>query len=245
MPSASLDKRKERFLATCPSQLLEKWLVVGEYISGKDKIEFKCKRCGKSMYQAPSEFKRRPKECSGCLANDRIKEFINESNAKYPGIWEEYSVDGIYVNGKTPLKFVHKSCGFEFNMRPANFKNIGQRCPMCSSKEISKGERRIAEYLDSIGIKYTPQKTFEDLYDTRELSYDFYLEDYKLLIEYQGEQHEREVSYFGGKDKFSKQVKYDTMKRDYAVKNNLTLIEIPYVYNPSIEYVRTFIEELI
>ena len=60
------------------------------------------------------------------------------------------------------------------------------------------------------------------------LPYDFYLPDYNILIEFQGEQHERPIKYFGGEKKFKVQKIHDQLKRDYAIKNNITLLEIWY-----------------
>lgn len=59
----------------------------------------------------------------------------------------------------------------------------------------------------------------------------FYLTDYNLAIEYQGEQHYRPIDYFGGKEKFEVQQKRDNIKRDYCKNNNINLLEIPYYKN--------------
>ena len=62
----------------------------------------------------------------------------------------------------------------------------------------------------------------------RQLSYDFYLPDYNLLIEYQGLQHEKPIEWFGGKKHFEIQQEHDKRKREYAEKNNIELLEIWY-----------------
>ena len=72
------------------------------------------------------------------------------------------------------------------------------------------------KYEDLVGINNIP------------LSYDFYLHDYNLLIEYQGQQHEKPVDWFGGEEKFKRQKEIDKMKSNYAKEHNIELMEIWY-----------------
>lgn len=60
------------------------------------------------------------------------------------------------------------------------------------------------------------------------LSYDFYLPNNNLLIEYQGKQHEISVEYFGGDENFQIRKEHDKRKRDFAANNNIELLEIWY-----------------
>lgn len=111
------------------------------------------------------------------------------------------------------------------------------RCPKCQS---SKGEKKISELLDGLDIIYKTQKSFENLIGDgsqrkRKLRFDFYLPDYNLILEYQGEQHEREVKCFGGKDGFELRRKYDNLKREYCKINNIDLVEIWYYDYDNIE----------
>ena len=102
------------------------------------------------------------------------------------------------------------------------------RCPECSN---SKGEIRISEYLINNKINYIPQKEFCGLLGlgNKNLSYDFYLKQYNLLIEYQGEQHEQYISGFHASiNIFKKQQEHDRRKKEYAENNNIQLLEIWY-----------------
>ena len=65
------------------------------------------------------------------------------------------------------------------------------------------------------------------------LSYDFYLPDYNLLIEYQGIQHKEPVIFFGGDKALRSQQARDRIKREYALSHNINLLEI--WYNEDIE----------
>ena len=67
----------------------------------------------------------------------------------------------------------------------------------------------------------------------RQLSYDFYLHGYNVLLEIQGQQHYHPVD-FGGKGieyakkQFEKQKIHDKLKSDYARLHNIQLLEILY-----------------
>ncbi len=81
-----------------------------------------------------------------------------------------------------------------------------------------------------------PKKTFDGLIGTRggNLSYDFYLPDYNLLIEYQGEYHDGNVQY-QTQEEFENQQEHDRRKREYAKENNIGLLEIWYYDFDNIE----------
>ena len=102
------------------------------------------------------------------------------------------------------------------------------RCPSC---QFSKGETCIETFLLNNNIIYIPQKEFDGLLGVGNgnLSYDFYLPDYNLLIEYQGEQHERYIKGFHkSKKDFRTQVEHDRRKKEYTQNNNIKLLEIWY-----------------
>ena len=103
----------------------------------------------------------------------------------------------------------------------------GSGCPFCS---VSKGEIRIIDALTNMNVLFETQKTFDELLGLYggKLSYDFYLPNYNLLIEFQGKQHYEPVDWFGGEEKFKYQQEHDKRKREYAFDNNYKLLEIPY-----------------
>ena len=94
----------------------------------------------------------------------------------------------------------------------------------------SHGEYYISTYLLSNSINFEKQKKFSDLLGVGggNLSYDFYLPNHNMLIECQGEQHERPIEYFGGEEQFAIQQEHDKRKREYAKDNGYRLLEISY-----------------
>jgi very-short-patch-repair endonuclease len=79
------------------------------------------------------------------------------------------------------------------------------------------------------------QKCFEDCKDKRVLPFDFYLEDYNILIEYDGELHYKESRYKNSQDKLNIIKNHDNIKNNYCKENNIKLIRIPYTEFDNIE----------
>ena len=75
-------------------------------------------------------------------------------------------------------------------------------------------------------IYYKYQHRFADL---KRYPYDFYIPDFNLIIEYNGEQHYKEYPFFHRKpDSFNGQLMRDFIKKDYAEENGYDFLVIPY-----------------
>jgi hypothetical protein len=102
---------------------------------------------------------------------------------------------------------------------------------LCPSCQDSYGEKTIETYFVLNEIKFKKHISFSDLVGTRNgyLSYDFYLPDYGLLIEFRGKQH---CEFIKGMHKtmkdFERQIEHDSRKKEYANDNNIELLEIYY-----------------
>ncbi len=108
----------------------------------------------------------------------------------------------------------------------------------------SHGELYTRIILSNYNIEFVQQKTFENLVGIRDglLSYDFFLPDYNVLIEYQGKQHYEPIQCFGGEEQFKVQQEHDKRKREYAYNNGIRLIEIPYTIDTQ-EDIELFLQE--
>jgi len=98
-------------------------------------------------------------------------------------------------------------------------------------RRISKGEKRIAQFFDSHDIEYTREKTFKECVSLSGncLRFDFYLEQFNLLLEYQGHHHEKPVNkYRRAKLVHEQTVTHDTIKKEFALNKQINLIEIAY-----------------
>ena len=140
-------------------------------------------------------------------------------------------------------KFICPECGYEWNASIYGVSS-GSWCPQCAS---SKGEQKISSWLRLNNIDFIPQKEFDGLLGLGggNLSYDFYLPDYNLLIEYQGEQHETFIKGIHGEiDVFYRQQEHDRRKREYAYRNEYSLFEIWYYDFDNIEeMLNTYIDK--
>ena len=110
----------------------------------------------------------------------------------------------------------------EFEQAP-NDHMQGSGCPKCN---LSHLERSVMNYLDDIGITYDYQKHFDWL---GRQSLDFYLPDYKVGIECQGEQHFFPIDFAGkGVEWASKHFKHvislDKQKKALCEKHGVKLL---------------------
>ena len=93
----------------------------------------------------------------------------------------------------------------------------------------SHGERIITETLNSLNVYYKREMSFETCRSlkNRPLRFDFYIPDYNVCIEFDGEQHYREHKVWGY-EKFVKTQLTDNKKTEYCLNNNIHLIRIKY-----------------
>ena len=94
----------------------------------------------------------------------------------------------------------------------------GHGCPYCNESHL---ERDVNTMLEKLGLLFIRQKRFDWL---GMKSLDFYIPRYKLAIECQGEQHFMPLKYFGGDDKFAKQVRYDISKNVECEENGVNIL---------------------
>ena len=129
-----------------------------------------------------------------------------------------------YINSYTKVEIICPKHG-SFYQAPQDHIHSKAGCPICKE---SKGELLISNILNELNIDYNRQKTFPDLKYKSLLYFDFYLPDYNICIEYDGEQHFKSVDYFGGEKVFEENKIRDKIKNEYCNNNNIRLIRISY-----------------
>ncbi|MCB8639961.1 MULTISPECIES: hypothetical protein [unclassified Holdemanella] len=153
-------------------------------------------------------------------------------------IHPELEIKSPYINRSTKMKFHCTIHNYDFESAPCDILNRSSCCP--KSQRFIK-EKEVGDMLDSWGIKYIPQKSFQECKDVNALPFDYYLTDNNILIEYQGEQHYKPVK-FGtqnfqeAQDKYEYTKKHDEIKRQYCESKNIPLIEIPYWEYDDLQY---------
>ena len=101
----------------------------------------------------------------------------------------------------------------------------------CGCRYQSKWEMFIGGYLNLLNITFQPQKRFDDCRNKKQsdtLPFDFYLPDYNICIEYDGEHHFHPMEMWGGYDKFVIYKENDNIKNEYCKNHNITLLRLPY-----------------
>ena len=118
-------------------------------------------------------------------------------------------------------------CGNEIDISSHSLQQGTQSCGCL----FSKGELAIRNLLLENNINFETQKTFETcLFMTGwPARFDFYLPDYNLLIEYDGEQHFG-VGGWNTPGLFEETKIRDNFKNEWCKKNNIPLIRIPYTH---------------
>jgi len=105
----------------------------------------------------------------------------------------------------------------------------GSVCPKCND---SIGERKVFKYLENLDIMFVQQFRYNDCRgDSNPLPFDFYLPKHNILIEYDGRQHYEYIPtlfHRKGYWQFEKQQRYDKIKTDYCITNDILLIRIRY-----------------
>lgn len=167
------------------------------------------------------------KDSFGSLYPEKAK-YWSPNNKKSP-----YEV-ATYSNKK--YKFICEKCGNEFEkiLNDLNQKDIGVVCKDCKGSQLEQSTKKV---LDKYNIKYKREYSYDDLFGIgkQPLRFDFYLLDYNLLIECQGQQHVKRAKGWQTEESFKRQQIYDKRKKDYCKKNNIKLLEIWYYEIDNIE----------
>ena len=183
-------------------------------------------------------------EGHGCLScrNDNLRisqeQFLKKANNTHDS---KYSYDLTeYISHKEKIIIICNEHG-KFK-QTANSHLNGRGCPSC---KYSKGESKISNILKIYNIDFTPQKTFDDCRNNktgRKLYFDFYIQNYNLIIEYDGQHHFRNDSFNNNLE----EVLYrDSIKNNYCKIKNINLLRISYKEFKNIEnIIKEKIEEL-
>jgi very-short-patch-repair endonuclease len=158
--------------------------------------------------------------CPKCALNRTftIEEFIEKAKNVHGNIYDYSNTK--YVNIDTKVDIICATHG-AFWQTPYQHVNLKQGCPICRE---SHGEKKIRTFLEENNIGYVPQKYFDDLKYINHLRYDFYLPDYNLLVEFDGQQHFEDSTLYSSEDIFLR----DKLKNKYARENGYDLLRIPY-----------------
>lgn len=129
------------------------------------------------------------------------------------------------------LKF-RCACGNEFVTSITSFQSGKIRCEKCA-KSISRYEEKFKQFLLDNNIEYIYQYSINQCRDVLPLPFDFYIKDYDVLVEIDGEGHYHpcnfnQISHEDAEATYKVTKKHDEIKTAYCVNNNIRLLRLPY-----------------
>jgi predicted Zn-ribbon and HTH transcriptional regulator len=198
----------------------------------KRHMKIRHNKCGYEYRPDIYEFvqgKRKCPKCKGAILRKHFAQTLEAVIARVEQMTDkEYSfVDTHYVNANTLHKYRHNTCGTIFEKKWNKFR-VGQRCPNCLRRGMdSMSYHYLKDIFEYFAIEYELEKEYEACFNSKtgkRLKFDFYIPAINLLIEVDGEQHER-ASY--GKENFKETQYRDNLKNSYVEKEKIELLRIP------------------
>ena len=199
-------------------------VLEGKYFGSKTRTKFRCLNDGFVWETTPYHIL----HSSGCpmcanKAQSARQTLTDEEYSKrLRAVTNDILPIGKYIKHNIPILHRCLKCNNEWMVSPNSLITEKVGCPKCN---CTKGENRIIKFLEDNNIDFVYQKKFDDLKNINYLFYDFYIPKSNTLIEYDGEFHYIDIfedgSFKGGKIR-------DSLKDEYAKKNSIKLIRIPY-----------------
>ena len=198
-----------------------------EYVNNITDVKIKCPIHG--LFKQKPTIHLRCNGC-GCPKCSREKSKLSysvflENSINTHGNKFDYSL--VELDGtKNKVKIKCATHGV-FEQSPDNHMQ-GKGCPSCKE---SSGEREINDFLNKINITFIREYTFDDCKYKKLLLFDFYLPEYNMCIEYDGDQHYIVNEFFGGEKAFKETQIRDNIKNEHCKNNNIRLLRIRYDEN--------------
>jgi len=134
---------------------------------------------------------------------------------------------------------MHLFSGYDFERLEAEDSRLNStETKKRSSREpSSRGERAVYEMLTAMGVTFRIEKGFRGLCSEKgnNLRFDFFFPEANTILEIHGAQHYRPSSFQGAipidkvDDAFKQIQERDIEKREFALSNGFTYIEVPYL----------------
>lgn len=235
-----LDDKKEKFQLLREICLKNDYVLLtdeSEYTGTKMNIKYICKKHG--LQSQRLEVLLRGGICRACayenfsknqtFTSDYVKSIIDSIDGN-----ELLNADEYIGSKVSNLKIRCGLCGDIFICSFYSYMKRNQtRCQACSKKESSP-EFIIRKFLEKNNILFVKEKRFSDCKDRLPLPFDFYLPDYNVCVEFDGQQH-YEPRF--GIEHYKTTKKHDEMKNQYCKDNDIDLLRIPYWEGHNIENV--------
>ena len=186
------------------------------YVNHETKICIICPEHGE-FWQTPHAHLS-GQDCPKCAKGGRnysytTDEFILKANIIHDNKYDYSKV--VYTNCNDKICIICPKHGEFWQKHSSHL--FGTGCPLFKESIM---ERECSKFLKEHNIKYEQQQTFDWLKHKNRLYLDFYLPDYNMAIECQGEQHFKPVG-FGKKNKKEIEEKFQTIQLRDKIKQKL------------------------
>lgn len=180
----------------------------------------------------------------GSYQNGTNMSFIRKSKDVHGNKYDYTKVN--YVNNRVKVSIICPEHG-EFQQKPLDHIH-GCGCPECG-KKLCKSEKQVLQILQEeyTNVEYQHKEPWLKS-KTSYSTFDFYLSDYNIAIEYQGRQHLTPVKRFGGEDGFKLQYARDYSKYIKSIEHGVKIFYISFekeAKNNYFEKIFTTTEDLI
>ncbi len=212
-----------------------KVIKIGEFKGARIPFEVQCKVCNYKYKVSSDNLLNKNRNCKQCskiessnkqkYSNKELYDILTPMNIKLVG---EYKTFG------DPIDFQCLKCDKIWNSAPSTIIFSGYGCPSlsCNPKKVRYNEKLVGIFLDKLDIKYKNPyyiKGFKTKFQKYFLA-DFYLPEFNMIIEYNGEQHYKPATFKKDKSKaaeiFEKQQKRDNSLKYYCYRNKIKLLAI-------------------
>lgn len=189
---------------------------------------FRC-HCGKTFTTRVESVASNNTTSCGCNNSNQSRElgYSNAKNIKGQRFGKLVAISPTESKVGTNIVWLLKcDCG---NFTLADTGNLSAGHISSCGCLASKGENLIGKILFENNIEYKQQYCFKKCINPKTkyvLKFDFYLPDYNCCIEYDGQQHFQEVSFFT--QSLQENQYRDNIKNQYCKNNGIGLIRIPY-----------------
>lgn len=199
---------------------------------------WKCKcDCGNIILATGGDLRNGSVQSCGCLIRDKSREAnLKDLTGQHFGklVVKSFNEEESTKN-KATFWNCDCDCGNKIIVRGSNLKTGATKS--CGCIKTSFAEEVIEKLLKDNNIKYQKEYTFKNFYTPKKgvPRFDFAIFDDndKLLklIEYDGEQHYKNVQPWNGEEGLKYRQELDKLKTKYCKEHNIKLLRIPYTYN--------------
>lgn len=246
----TLNQRRNHFIERSNKKFEKKFIfpyLKEEFIDVISKITIICSE-GHEFVTTPMSHLQCSGGCTECK-NEKTKiRFSKSKSGKYLSnnfISKEFdknknsiSIHEISLNSGKKVWWICSNCKNSYEARVSDRIGHNSGCPKCKS---SKGEKEIINTLNKNNIIFKHQYLFKDLIIGKgRYKCDFYLPQYNMIIEFDGQQH---FNYnnrgWNTKKNHIETLRRDQIKNQFCKDNKIKLIRIPYTKQDQIEEILT------